>query len=98
MATSLKKYSVGSPIQAPLDGLLLLIEKHGLRCEDIQSMTVRIAEGDVRTVNQRDMPNICLQHLMAVALLDGDLTFEATHSYERMKDPSVLEIRKRITL
>jgi len=33
-----------------------------------------------------------------VALQDGNLTFEAAHSFERMKDPAVLETKKRITL
>jgi 2-methylcitrate dehydratase PrpD len=44
------------------------------------------------------MPDINLQHLLAVALIDGDLTFEAAHSFDRMKDPAVLKIRNRITL
>jgi 2-methylcitrate dehydratase PrpD len=30
--------------------------------------------------------------------LEGDLSFEASHSRERMKDPAVLEIKKRITV
>jgi 2-methylcitrate dehydratase PrpD len=44
------------------------------------------------------MPDINLHHLLAVALLDGRLNFEAAHSLERMKDPAVLEARKHITL
>ncbi|MDI7261576.1 MAG: MmgE/PrpD family protein [Thermodesulfobacteriota bacterium] len=98
MSTSIKKYSVGSPIQPALDALLLLIEKHGLRGEDVQTIIARLPEDGVQIVDNRDMPSINLQHLLAMTLLDGDITFEATHSFERMKDPSVLEIRKRITL
>ena len=49
-------------------------------------------------VNDRKMPNINLQHLLAVALVDGEVTFESSHSYERMNDPVVLDMKKRINL
>jgi len=99
MFTNIKKFAVGSPIQAPLDAILLLREKHGFTAEDVESIVVRLPAGGVsgrNVVHNRDMPDINLQHILAVALLDGDLTFEAAHSYERMKDPAVLEIRKRV--
>ena len=44
------------------------------------------------------MPDVDLKHVLAVALIDGGMTFEASHSYERMKDPAVLAVRERITL
>ena len=44
------------------------------------------------------MPNINLQYILAVTLLDGDLTFKAAHSYERMNDPAVLNVKRRIKL
>ena len=99
MFTNIKKFAVGSPIQAPLDAILLLREKHGITAKDIESIVVHLPAGGVsgrNVVHNRDMPDINLQHILAVALLDGDLTFEAAHSYERMKDPAVLEIRKRV--
>lgn len=96
--TNIKKFSVGSPIQAPLDALLLLIKKHGLKFKDVQSIIARLPSDGARTVNNRNMPDINLQHILAVALLDGGLTFEAAHSYERMSDPAVFEVKKRITL
>ena len=99
MFTNIKKFAVGSPIQAPLDAILLLREKHGFTAEDVESIVVRLPAGGVsgrNVVHNRDMPDINLQHILAVALLDGDLTFEAAHSYERMKDPAVLKTRECI--
>ena len=99
MFTNIKKFSVGSPIQAPLDALLLLMEKHGLTPKDVESITARIGDRDAaKTVSDRNMPDINLKYLLAVTLLDGELTFEMTHSYERMNDPAVLELKKRIQL
>jgi len=35
---------------------------------------------------------------MAVLLIDGTLSFEAAHDHDRMQDPEVLALRRRITL
>ncbi len=45
------------------------------------------------------MPDINAQYCMAVIVLDGGrLSFEATHTYGRMDDPAVLEMRSRVVL
>ena len=96
--TDIKKFSVGAPIQAPLDALLILREKHGLTAANVQSMIARVPDDRVMIVRDRNMPDVDLKHVLAVALIDGDITFETSHSYERMKDPIVLAVRTRITL
>jgi 2-methylcitrate dehydratase PrpD len=96
--TDIKKFSVGAPIQAPLDALLILREKHGLGAANVHGIIARVPDDRVLIVRDRNMPDVDLKHVLAVALLDGDITFETSHSYERMKDPAVLEVRNRITL
>ena len=54
--------------------------------------------GGARTVNNREMPNICLQHMMAVYLVDGGISFAAAHDYERFVDPAMLAIREKVEL
>jgi ATP phosphoribosyltransferase-like protein len=44
------------------------------------------------------MPNICLQHLVALYLVDRKLTFDSVHDYSRMDDPRVRDIRNKIQL
>ena len=44
------------------------------------------------------MPDVNLQYLIAVALVDGTVSFDASHSYERMKDPQVLAVKRRVEL
>jgi len=61
-------------------------------------MIARVPDDRVLIVRDRDMPDVDLKHVLAVALLDGGMTFDASHSSERMKDPAVLEVRSRITL
>ncbi|MCG6534809.1 MAG: MmgE/PrpD family protein [Syntrophales bacterium LBB04] len=99
METNIKKFAVGSPIQAPVDALLIMMAKHTLIAQNIESIAVYLPNARaVNTVNNRDMPDINLQYLLAATLLDGELTYEAAHSYERMRDPAVVEVKKRISL
>jgi 2-methylcitrate dehydratase PrpD len=44
------------------------------------------------------MPDICMQHMCAVMLIDGIVTFKSSHDEKRMYDKRVLDLRKRITL
>ena len=43
-------------------------------------------------------PNINVQHLVALTLVDGGLTFDSSHDHARMDDPRVLEVRRKIEL
>jgi 2-methylcitrate dehydratase PrpD len=98
MNTNIKRWSVGSPIQAPLDALLLLSEEHRFEAADVEKLIVRVAHQGANTTDNRAMPDICMQHLCAVMVLDGTVSFKAAHDDKRMRDRKVLELRKRIEL
>lgn len=98
MLTNIKKYCVGFPIQSALEALTNLMAEHELRADQIERITARLPESGAHTVNDREMPDINLHYVFAVTLLDGKPTFEAIHSFERMKHPGVLELRKKVTL
>ena len=96
--TAIKPYSVGYPIQAPLDAFLTLVREHALNESNVESIVVRLPEDGARVVNNRSMPDICCQHIIALALVDGGVSFEDSHSYERMADPKVRSVRDRVEL
>jgi 2-methylcitrate dehydratase PrpD len=96
--TAIKPFSVGYPIQAPLDAFLTLRREHGLNEENVESIVVRIPEDGARVVNNRSMPDVNCQHIIAVALVDGGVSFEDSHSYERMADPKVRAVKERVQL
>jgi 2-methylcitrate dehydratase PrpD len=98
LRTNIKRWSVGSPIQAPLDSLHELIRAHNLAAADIEKVTVRVSTQGADTTDNRDMPDICMQHMCAVMLLDGIVTFESAHDLKRMKHPAVLAVRRRVGL
>ena len=98
MNTNIKRWSVGSPIQAPLDSLRDLILEHQIKATDVEKVVVRVAHQGANTVDNRDMPDICMQHMCAVMLIDGNVTFASSHDQKRMRDREVLALRNRIEL
>jgi len=98
MNTNIKRWSVGSPIQAPLDSLYHLIREHGIKAQEVEKVVVRVARQGANTVDNRDMPDICLQHMCAIMLIDGNVTFASSHDVRRMRDRRVLALRSRIEL
>jgi 2-methylcitrate dehydratase PrpD len=96
--TTLKKWTTGGPIQAPLDALDNMRKKHPFEADQVQQVTVRAATSAAYTVNNRDMPDICLQHLVAIMLLDRTVSFRAAHDKARMQDPAVLGLRAKVHL
>ena len=98
MRTNIKKWPVGSPIQAAADSLMEVMRINGLRAGDVQRLVVRLPVEGARTVDNRHMPDINLQHVMALILTDGKLTFSSVQDYRRMSDPEVLARRSRVEL
>ncbi len=96
--TDIKKWTVGSPIQGPLDALELIQKKHPFSLDELNKLIVRLEPATARVVNNRDIPDICLQYMMAVMLLDKTASFKAAHDVARMKDPKILAQRAKVEL
>ena len=96
--TNVKKWTVGAPIQAPLDALEILLKKHRFEPDQVKQIVVRVATNEAKIVNNREIPDICLQHLCAVMLLDKTVTFKSAHELARMSDPAVLAQRAKVQL
>ena len=96
--TNIKKWTTGSPIQAPLDALEILIKKHRFEPDQVKSIVVTVATNEAKIVDNREIPDICLQHMMAVMLLDGTVTFKTAHDVARMKDTAILAERAKVQL
>jgi hypothetical protein len=52
---------------------------------DVKEVIVRVATKEAAVVNNRDIPDICLQHMVAVMLLDGTASFASAHDVARMQ-------------
>ncbi|MGY4356891.1 2-methylcitrate dehydratase PrpD [Bradyrhizobium sp. i1.7.7] len=87
--TDIKKWTVGSPIQGPLDAVYAIRSKQAFEAGEVKRVTVRLAPSVAEVVDNRDIPDICLQHMVAVMLLDKTASFHAAHDKPRLQDAAV---------
>jgi 2-methylcitrate dehydratase PrpD len=96
--TDIKKWTVGSPIQAPLDAVEAIRGREPFEADQVRRVTVRLAPSVAAVVDNRDIPDICLQHMLAVMLIDKTVSFHAAHDKPRMQDPAALRQRAKVDL
>src|SRR5947209_7315959 len=96
--TDIKKWTVGSPIQGPLDAITAIRGKRPFEGDQVQRVSVRLAPVVAAVVDNRDIPDFCLQHMIAVMLLDKTVSFHAAHDKARMQDSAVLRQRANVNL
>jgi len=96
--TNIKKWTVGSPIQAPLDALDIILKRRPFEADQVQTVTVRVASSEAAIVSNREIPDICMQHMVAVMLIDKTASFKAAHDKPRMQDAAVLKQRAKVQL
>jgi 2-methylcitrate dehydratase PrpD len=96
--TDIKKWTVGSPIQAPLDGIEAIRGKTPFEADQVKRVTVRLAPSVAKVVDNRDIPDICLQHMIAIMLLDKTVSFRGAHDKPRMQDAAALRERGKVNL
>lgn len=99
MNTNIKKYAVGSPIQAPVDCLERIVRLHGVGPDDLAEMIVHTPKGEDR-ITRRDqrMSNLNVRYLLAATLRDGRLTFAAAHDEERVTAPELTDLMERMSI
>src|SRR5882762_8461078 len=96
--TNIKKWPVGSPIQAALDALEILMKQHPFHANEVQKVFVQLATDEAAIVNKREIPDICLQHMVAVMVMDKTVTFSSAHDKARMKERATLREREKVKL
>jgi 2-methylcitrate dehydratase PrpD len=96
--TDIKKWSAGMPIQAPLDALENIRKQHPFTPDQVKRVSVRLAPQEGAVVDNRELPDICLQHIMAMMLVDNTISFRSVHDKARMHDPVILRERVKVQL
>jgi 2-methylcitrate dehydratase PrpD len=96
--TAIKTFSVGYPIQSALDAMLTLRRQYGLTSGNTSSIVVKLPTDAMGIVGESAMPDVNCQHLVAVALVKGAVSFLDSHDVALMHDPKILEQRAKISL
>jgi 2-methylcitrate dehydratase PrpD len=95
-ATIIKKWSTGGPIQSPLDALVDLRKQRAFTAADVKEIVVRLSTSAAPKVDNVASPDLCLQYLAAVLLLDGTVSFHAAHDKARMTAPAIQRERAKV--
>jgi 2-methylcitrate dehydratase PrpD len=95
---NLKKWCVGMPAQSPLDAIEILIREHNIHPDQVGKIVITLPEGRYAISDNSLMPNMCLQHLAALFLIDRRLDFENTHDDSRMENSDILALRGKVEL
>jgi 2-methylcitrate dehydratase PrpD len=96
LRAAIKRWPIGGPIQGPMHVLNDLIAEHGFGAGDVEKIVAALPDKELEIVNNRPMPDIAIQHLLAVMLADRSLTFASAHDFARMQDPAILKLKERI--
>jgi 2-methylcitrate dehydratase PrpD len=78
--------------------LFQIIAEHKLRADDVERIIVRLPENRAATVNDREMPDVNLQYILALALVHGKVSFALAHATEPAGDASIAALKSRIEL
>lgn len=106
--TIIKRYNAEIHSQSALEGILELREVHRLRAEDVERVEVDIfdvayhiigggEEGDKHQVRTKEEADHSLPYLVAVALLDGEVT-PRQYLPDRLMQDDVQSLLRRVTV
>jgi 2-methylcitrate dehydratase PrpD len=96
--TAIKKWCVGSPIQAALDSVLALMADTPFGPETVRKITVALPRHAAPVVDNKPMPAVNLQHQITVLVHEGTLTFASTHDEARFARSDYRDFAKRIVI
>lgn len=96
--TTIKKWTVGSPLESVLDSTSALLAQPGVRADNIKQITVTMPTNTLEIVDNATIPDLSAQHLVALMIVDRGVTFASLNDVARMSDPKVLAVRKLVTL
>jgi hypothetical protein len=73
-----------------------LLKRQPVEPNQVKEILVRSAPGSV--VDNSDPPDINIQYVMSLMLIDKTATFKSIHDKPRMKAPAVLRLREKVRL
>ncbi|MGZ8267578.1 MAG: MmgE/PrpD family protein [Burkholderiales bacterium] len=94
--TIIKKWTTGGPIQSPLDALSIIRARRPFEPADVQRIEVRVSTSAADKIDDSAMPNLSMQQMIAILMLDGAVSFKAAHDEDRMREPRVLREKAKI--
>lgn len=94
--STLKKWCVGSPIQSVLDAFEAILAANKITNDDIADIELIMPSDRLHVVDDREISTICVQHLSAMMIVQGTVSFAEAHRESLMDDPAIRAVRAKI--
>jgi 2-methylcitrate dehydratase PrpD len=91
-----KRYPVGTPNQAYVQGMLGMMAAHRLRPDDIAAMEIQMPKRSLHTAPSTRHASIAANVVSAVAAVEGKLDFYRLHGPEGVITPAVATMQQKI--
>ncbi len=111
LRASIKRWPIGGPIQGPMHVLNDLMAEHGFGANDVEKVVANMPDKELEIVNNRPMPDISVQHLLAVmsagpqadvqvglpisTAWEGPGSPEDARACMRVGDPALTDVQRR---
>lgn len=97
-SAAIKRWPVGTPAQEPLDAMRALLKRQPIDPNQVQEVVIRGVRGAANNTDNGGSPDLNVQYLMALMLIDKKATFRSIHDKARMQDPAILALRQKVRL
>jgi 2-methylcitrate dehydratase PrpD len=98
MGANFKFINAGYPIHAAVQAAMVLVTEYDIDPAQIDAVAVGMPTHALRVVDNRAMHNICLQDMLAAALVQRGLRLREDPFPEILGDPAFRDMRSRIAL
>lgn len=98
LGANFKFVRAGYPIHAVVEAAMTLVERHDIKVDAISAVEVGMPTHALRVVDNRRMHNICVQDMLAVALVRDGLRLRESYFPEILDDPAFQRVRAAISV
>jgi 2-methylcitrate dehydratase PrpD len=98
MDAGIKRWTSGGPSQEPLYAMEALLKRQPIDPNKVQEVILRAVRGHDNNTDNGGWPDLNVQYLMALMLIDKKATFKSIHDKARMQDPAIVALQKKVRL
>jgi 2-methylcitrate dehydratase PrpD len=98
MEAGIKRWTSGGPSQEPLYAMEALLKRQPIDPNKVQEVVLRAIRGHDNNTDNGGWPDLNVQYMMALMLIDKKVTFRSLHDKARMQDPAIMALQRKVRL
>ena len=98
MDAGIKRWTSGGPSQEPLYAMETMLKRQPIDPNQIREVILRAVRGHDNNTDNGGWPDLNIQYLLALMLIDKKATFRSIHDKARMQDPAIVALMQKVRL